>query len=637
MKKTWIASLVSLALLSGCGEEDQSGNLKISSLRVGDTDLKAKSTVNVEYDVEVEGYSGIETRIDFYAVLDSDVNALSDSDTETEIGDSHLIMSDIISIESTGTLKKSAELVIPSDVKMAGDYMIIAMIDPLEELAETNEEDNWPTDEMVEQYQDDTSEMYAYSMVSVEADPDNSLMIDELEFSGNAVTLDHKNNMSESEMMSDIVGFIELRSSGSTSSELLVEATVTVPGTSISNSPVTFLVNHDDGTKSYEESLSCFFGENTNEHFIGFDIQLSESDKQEISDNYASNMADYANDLEFKFTVKTPEDELAAVTREVTIPYYVFQEMEDDGGSSGLGVKAHSSGFSSSSISRERSFDKSFGNPKKAAIGLSLEGGAVLDPLRAGGAVTAAGEATVTLFNARNTIFGAELEAGAFLLDETGLEAELVLLNATVVEIGGDDEGGKSDDDNNLPTWSYGFEKEWEKSKDLITKKIFVGPVPITLSAGVVGAISGSFETGYRSLGIFAEGDLFSAAFAVRARGGFSLLGNKIFAGLEARLNLIENLFALESSVGLDKITIGAGNAVSGSVGYNISLTDELDAINGKFGLFAEIRKVKWCKRRWFPYPCGKKYLTHYLWFYQTPSLFSKEWTLLSRSGSIDF
>jgi len=173
------------------------------------------------------------------------------------------------------------------------------------------------------------------------------------------------------------------------------------------------------------------------------------------------------------------------------------------------------------------------------------------------------------------------------------------------------------------------FEKSWEEERTLVQARFTVGPVPIKVSAGVDGSVGFELTIGYALSELYANGDLFSTQFGGFARGGVDLL--LVEAGVTIDLTIIDNVLAFDSSA---ELALLADGVVDPRVEYSFELTDDIDVISGRFGLYADVRSVKWCKKWGIPYPCGKKTTTYYLWFYQTPSVFKKSWTLYSKEGS---
>jgi hypothetical protein len=150
------------------------------------------------------------------------------------------------------------------------------------------------------------------------------------------------------------------------------------------------------------------------------------------------------------------------------------------------------------------------------------------------------------------------------------------------------------------------------------------------VSAGIDGSVGFEFTMGYALSELYSGGDIFAAGFGGFANGGVDILF--VSAGITVDINLIDNVLSLDTSASLALLEDGV---VDPQIEYSFELTDEIDIISGRFGLFADVRGVKWCKKWGIPYPCGKKTNRYYLWLYQTPSVFSKNWTLYSKDGSV--
>lgn len=251
---------------------------------------------------------------------------------------------------------------------------------------------------------------------------------------------------------------------------------------------------------------------------------------------------------------------------------------------------------------------------------MDLGGDLQVDLLEKAASLEAGGSVDMWLFNAKNTIFGVSFDGQAYITGlNTGYDSEMIIFNATVFE-----------DSYWNAQFEKTFEKSWEEERILAQARFSVGPIPITIKAGIDGGVGFELTIGYALSELYANGDIFSTNFGGFATGGVDLL--LVEAGVVIDINILDNVLALETSAELALLDEGS---VDPRVDYSFELTDDLDVISGRFGLYAEVTSVKWCKKWGVPYPCGSKETTYYLWFYQTPSVYKKSWTIFSKEGSI--
>lgn len=272
-------------------------------------------------------------------------------------------------------------------------------------------------------------------------------------------------------------------------------------------------------------------------------------------------------------------------------------------------------------IKLEKSFDKSYGKKSKFSVGVDLNGQLFIVPAGdIGGRVTGEGTVEAYFFNAQNTLFSISYDGSAYVSgNNTGYASEMIIFNNVVFE-----------DEKYVAKYEKSWEKKWEEEKVLAKARFTIGPVPMSVEAGVNGSLGFELTVGYNAE-LYAEGDLFHVDFGAFGRGGIDLA--LVSAGVQAILTLIDNTFALESNAGFALVSSGNKNP---HIYYGIELKNDLDVISGKFGLYAETVGVKWCKKWGIPYPCGKKKTKYDLWLYQTKSVYNKSWTLFKKEDEIE-
>ncbi len=593
-----------LLVLSGCGAGGGDGvnynaNVNITRIDVEqDSTYQPGDSLTVSYDIYIVGITGTSVTIDFY-MLHAD--SLGYTETDEDVEHAYFMGSVTADSGSRDSQSLNADLVVPSDVAQGGEYWVVAYVDPNDEIDETNENDNHPNLD---------NKDYPRDTILVELHSDHDFIIAGATITDNVVILDIPETGGDAGLtinQSHIIGHIDAVYHGSAIGLATLQGDVMIGGDWQSVK----LWNTE--SKQYVNQLPIVFAYNGDEHYFGIDILLSNAQVDALLAAYDSASE---NELTLRFSL---EDSTTSIeqnntnnSQEITVPLYFFNSSR-----SILSARAVSS------ITKfEKSYSKSYGDKGKFAVGIDLYGKAQLDLLDIGGVIDASGEVDVWIFNAKNDLFSIKFHASAYADGlNTGYSTEIVIFNAKAFE-----------EERFVAKFEKSFEKSWEEEKTLVEARFAIGPVPMSVSAGVSGELGFDLSVGY-AVELYAKGDaslgLFHTNFKAFAEGGIDLLIAS--GGVIAELTLINNIFRLDSSVDLS-----LASDATPVIGYGIDLTDDLDVISGKFGLFAEVSGIKWCKKWGIPYPCGTKHTTYYLWLYQTPSVFNKSWTIYSNSGSIN-
>lgn len=601
-----------LTVLSGCelGSNDTPSNIAVTKISTGPLDtLEPNQTVKTFYDVEIAGFNNIDVDVHFYLLHAAELD--EQSGDEVEIEEVHKIGALELTQVSEGKHSFETEITIPNDL-IGGHYHIIAQIDPHDDHAEDIEDDNHPSVDH-EPFADGE---FPFADVHVRVLENHDYKLLAAEFGQEALILDAPTvDNGTSHHHSDLVGFIEADYEGSELGSTSIKAEVMVNG----NWEATHFWNAQ--TQAYEDVMLHDFTLGLHDEHIGFDIALEDALLKRIHDDHD---ASQEQNLQVRFTLTDLSDNAETITDnnivETQIPLY-FYAGDDVEEPQSVAKNSPQYAVGLANIKLEKSFDKSYGKKSKFSVGVDLNGQLFVVPAGdIGGRVTGEGTVEAYFFNAQNTLFSISYDGSAYVSgNNTGYASEMIIFNNVVFE-----------DEKYVAKYEKSWEKKWEEEKVLAKARFTIGPVPMSVEAGVNGSLGFELTVGYNAE-LYAEGDLFHVDFGAFGRGGIDLA--LVSAGVQAILTLIDNTFALESNAGFALVSSGNKNP---HIYYGIELKNDLDVISGKFGLYAETVGVKWCKKWGIPYPCGKKKTKYDLWLYQTKSVYNKSWTLFKKEDEIE-
>lgn len=630
----WLGAIVTASMIAGCSvdieiEDDKPDpNLTLTQLSVEENVIyKATDTMVIDYDLVVEDLYTPDVIVEFHLVHASDD---AENEEEVEIDDTHLLASITHESVDNGDHFHSVEVEVPI-VDNYGEYWVVAIVDPNDDVTEDNEDDNHPNLDN----ENHVNGEFPSARITIDPHDQHDFLISDLEVDGGAAIIDTpSSHEGTGDHHSDLIGYLDVVYRGEAVEVPLVgiQAQVEIDGVyenvSLWDAEVGEHVMQLDINIDYtnEDDAGEVFDYNGQDHFVGFDIEMSDEQRQALYDNYD---ADSDNELNVRFILidetEHPEEEINLDNNvyDITLPLFFFDadETADDASgevSSASEVSAAGYSFTGNQMAVDGSFGAYYGDASKFKVGATLEGSLVIDLLDRGGVLESGGRVDMWIFNAYNEIFGVEFNAQAYLTGvNSGYDASITIFNTKVYE-----------DELYVAQFEKTFEKSWEEERVLASAKFFVGPVPISVEAGINGGIGFELTVGYASK-IYVEGDVFTTNLGGFANGGIDLI--LISGGVTVQITIIDNTLRLDSEANLALLDEGA---LDPRIEYSFAVTDSLDVISGKFGLYASVKSIKWCKKWFIPYPCGSKTNTYYLWLYQTPSLYDKTWTIYSKEDS---
>ncbi|CCQ12792.1 hypothetical protein PALB_37320 [Pseudoalteromonas luteoviolacea B = ATCC 29581] len=585
-------------LLSACSlsENDTPRNLVITDINTGPVvTLEQQAPLEIFYNLEVQGLSNINTDVYFYLIHHNEIKDSNNSNEQT-VEDIHQFAVVSLSELSEGNHALSVWAELPHGLE-GGDYQIIAHVDPNNTVIEDIEEDNSPSPN----YAPFANGQYPHSDIAIALISTHDFSLKDTKFGQTALLLDAPHIESgTSHHHADLIGYVIADYEGNELDHVQLTAEALVNGT------WERLHFWSTSKQQYLDSLPYLFNHDLHDQHIGFDIALEDD---LISALYANHNAQEQVELEIRFTLSDldAEGDLDPSNNIIStsIPLFFFEGQANR----------------SANIKLAQSYDKSYGDQSKFSVGVDLSGQLLIVPAGDPGArITAEGNVEAYFFNAQNTLFAISYDGSAYVSGlNTGYSSEMIIFNNVVFE-----------DESYTSKFEKSWTKSWEEEKVLAKANFTIGPIPMSVEAGVNGGLGFELTVGYNAE-LYANGDLFSVNFGAFGRGGVDLAVAS--AGVQAEFNLIDNVFSLDSTAGF---SLTSNDNTQPHIYYALELSDEIDVISGKFGLYAETKGVKWCKKWGIPYPCGTKVTRYDLWLYQTASVFQKSWTLFSQEGSVN-
>ncbi len=593
--KSSLLSILPLTVLAACGggggggtptsaPPQPVGNLRVVDMRVLSAEPNAAHEVMIE--IAVQSTAEIpNVNVDYYALLREDV------DGGVEEPRQHLIGSSRFETLPIGDSAQRATFVIPDTIEPAGSYYVVAQMDPLDEIFETDETDNLPgagaPDTLIEIRRD---RLAAADLVLESLTPDAEVVVlgdDEVLYQI-GTTVDVPNHA--------FGATLEMSTSGrDVVSNVDITARLDVDGTS-----------HDLEIWHREQSefRTRFDLDEVTPgipNTIHLDFRIPNALRTELLDRLEMTGADSA-------TLQVRTNDFAGID-EWEPGSSRFSDREDNVIEATVRFVASVDGSTNGAIVFEEDFEKTWSNGV-FGVAVDLEGTASIDTRGAIASVDAA--VPVMLFGERFELFELEAYGQSTPQDTTKsrFQLEVRSLGETLFS-----------EVETSPTYLY--ENEWSVRRTKEAQSlVWVGPVPVQLTAGASGTIG--YSTNLRlstseldlATGPFAEADAYAQAeiqlgvASGGVRGDITLIREELTANVSADFELIDGGTRLRGPVAME-------------------LTNELTGPNGRIYLFVNYPGVKLCKTILGSVPCGvtthrkEKTLVKFKPFTKTDSLFA--------------
>jgi len=366
-------------------------------------------------------------------------------------------------------------------------------------------------------------------------------------------------------------------------------------------SSINISFNHDSTTDNLEFNTVNFEG-NRNTVIADVNVNISADTVSKMIDKIRENPLPLPdNPGEFRVRVYLDSNDL--------IPEDNSMELSINAYAASLPLpqnKSESSGDSGNDRIYEREWSKSVGKKRKFRAGVDYYSKFALYNNSEKKGVYAKTELKVPIYilNRKRNMLNSYCRMASYINRPayTGYQYELSFFLNTLVskELWG----------KHLPLIERGY--EWSKEKNIGRFRFTIGPIPFKVDVGVDGTAGYNLSFGILEDGVFAENEMPSMDFGIIADGGPTI--KVLSAGITSRLTLIEE--TVSSSANL-RFNCNAQNDSMLSSNLTVAVQNKLEAIGGKFGLYAEY---------WKPFKKSRKAR---LWIYKTKPLYKSSKALL--------
>ncbi|MGE4318507.1 MAG: hypothetical protein AB7E96_06320 [Deferribacterales bacterium] len=623
MKKTALIIFAVLLLYScgGGGSSAGSSDLIVRSVS-GESTAGSGQFYDITYKVySAKAESGVVTK--FYLVEDGSLK--SKTSERDDVATQYYIGADSFN-PSAGVNTRGFSIQIPSEITASGSFYIVADIDPDNLIDEANESNNSP---------ENNSSAVSSSTVSLDASTadDTNLIIDNVELQSSSIVFDSYDTgdptahtalgnadgdhpfLRKAHLKGHVNIVVEGKEpSAAEMNNVKLKVQVNVGGTwrdvdywsntlqTFSGSTTFALLNRSlESLDDDEESVPM-----TPEHTMDIDVSFPEA----VVDDMVAYAASNTNTFEVRVILNS--DDAVAETTKADNTY-------------SMNVSIYSAGVSASPYMLENSFKKHVGDRSKIRLGVEMYSniGLVMTADQHGALCSNGISFPITVFKHSSTLIDISSIYAAYADDpnNSGYSNKIEFLG-TVVDM----------DENWALPQTISYPKSWNQTQEIANAELMVGPVPVNVETGATGTIGYVLSITLNSTGVTSSNHLPDASLGLYAEAG---VGTSSFsAGPVVDLTLIEELLKVVAS---SSFTYNSGDDDLDDGTLGLTVTNDIDAISGKFGLYVKYRTVKWCHKFGVPYPCGTKKKKSTKWIYETDSLYHKKSTLLNESHSWTF
>jgi len=651
MKKILIIITALLLLtLAGCGggsgssATDESVNLKVTSIEQPAGDANAGHGIDLQYTLESDGIAS-DVVVNFYIVNDSQFSA-QDNDASTPQSEQFYLGNDKIDTVLDGDNVQVASFIIPEGVSTEGEYFIIAHVDPDDMVFETEEEDN------IFSTSSEAASSVAASRASnilLDISTDyvdvTNFIIEDVVLEETSVIIDGADLTAAAPSLTDLSveypahgsahlsGYAVLKVEGKVPTVAELQAVKVKAQININDVWTDIYTwNYDLGRygdyvtlQVLEEELSTLeddeeLDKGFEEYTVNIDLNIPAAAalammNEIVAESNASLLSNYN-----KFDVRIIVDSDDAVA-----------ELSEDDNAYSVPVTVYSfpnAVRASSDYLMEKSYDKGIGSKSKVKVELDMyaKNGLETGP-KYGAIMKNSVELKGYAFKHSANIFAISDQHSAYVnsLGDTGYKQEIELFGNILY---GEEQWADS--------ITISYEKSWNKEDILASADFYIGPVPLTAEAGAEGSfaimLSATLSAVDNTPILSTDNNLPDVDFDLYVSAG---VGNSLFsAGPIVTLVILDELLNVYGYATVD-YDEGLDQLDTGSIGMKI--TNDIESIKGKFGLYVKYRTVKWCKKWGVPYPCGTKKKKKTKYYYKTKALYDKKITLYENDKNWTF
>ncbi len=596
---TSLGAALGATLLSACGGGGGGspapltpvGNLESATVQVLSTnpasahEMELRTTITSDAEIA-------DVPVGYYLLYKEDV------DNEVEDIRQFAVDSTVFEQVRAGTDSYTSTIKLPEQLDPAGEYYLVAEVDPNNVVPETDEEDNYSEDgdDIVVIIDGSKSELADVVVEDMVIDEKSLMMLNKDSYKDLNGVLDHDNH--------DFGATLTITVTGPEREQMVdISGDITVPG---QPGPVALLF-WDSELESYEPFVLAPVAPGIpNSVHVDVLVPLPNIGRGNVSKGVLSR-GPLSTINRAGITIRVNERNLIQEWEEGA-----KRSRQDDNQMSAMMPLIPQPAPPKDEINWDSNFVKKWNN-KVFNLGLALNAGASLDER---GAI-ASGHVglPVKLFGKERDMLSFDAFAQVKPVKDAPTESQFNL----DVKVLGQTLYSRSAEDVN-----YTYEKVWSVSRTVKVKsKVFVGPVPIDVIAGATAEV-GFRATAYIDPGLmrltagpFADASAFAEASinAVIAKGG-----------VRGSLTLISEEFVTAAQADLSQ---PSGTELQGTVTFDVS--NHLQGPKGRIWLFLDRKVPKWCKKFGVKYPCGlrtktkTKTLVRFNTFQKTDVLFRAE------------
>ncbi len=550
-----------IVALAGCGGGGGggggTGNLGLTSFAVEHPDPNAGHEVLVRTGIEsTRVYENV--AVSYYLMWKTDVDQDSTDVHQFVIG------SRVLPRIDPGNTVHVDTVLLPVEVDRAGEYYLAARIDPLDQIVETDEDDNVPGDRVPEHVVGvgrgflDTPD---FVLEDVVLDTEAILLEPILSFPSVGGITDKDNHHFGATAIVSTTGRNEVQN-------LDLAISIEVPGSGFE--PLD-LWDRDNSRYVREFRSVPLVPDEPNS--IHCDVRIPESTRARLEQAVRAGTDTFTLRVETNKVAGYGEWELGS------------QRLDRDDDQIDLDVVCVLPAPPSQGVLDWReSFEKTWTN-KYFGVGLSLEGAAAID--RRGAVGEARATLPVFLVGKRFELLDAELYSQTAPHDtsKSRYSADVRVLDRSIYSAGVTDP-------------SYTYVEDFSKSETVEAKTtVWVGPVPITFTAGATGVVGFRAEFHADTAGLaISEGPYAEATAFGEAK--VDLLVAR--GGVRGNMQIVRDDFVARAAAQVQ--VVGNGEALDGILEFDV--TNTLVGPNGRIFLFAEYPEAEICAGF---LPCGVK------------------------------
>jgi hypothetical protein len=670
--------LFTLLFLIGCSSSDNNSqitqNLTVTGMNYLTTAYAGHSYV-VSYTIAAAESTSAESDNDTPEVIVSfhliNKEEFDNKADQTEIIHSYYLGSDRIASLEAGETPRAVTLKVPSTIAADGTYYVISRIDPNDSIVETDENDNEPDpdtgyfpentvtiDTRFASLPNLTIQSISLEEDTIVLDSNSSLVnVGQTAFTRlTPATIDMSQYVSHGNV--DLQGHAEIRVDGPVPENLenmRAALQINLDGTwetlnfwdSVSGDYQEYVTlsydpTDEDAVPAAEDGEEGELAEPFRIIDVDIDINIPQSVALAYIQAVADNLDDIVNNIgnTNRFAIRLVLDSTNVIEEfdetdnafETTINLYSLPENVTPSVPSGAApaipelmraASAASSGTDPDYLF-EKTYKKYVGRKSKFKSGIKAYSKIGLETGNPYGAVFRVEfDVPVYIFNNHNTLIRIynSHQAYADWMESTGYKTEIVFGNATLWD---------------QEVWQDRITREyarsWIKEKQLARARFTVGPVPMKIAVGVESNVGYAASFGLENNYLFTENTLPDIQLDVYAEGGPAI--GLVDAGVTANLELLSEVFQANAYAEFNYEEL-SDQLLSASM--KMQVVNDMEAIRGKFGLFARWRAPKFCKKWGVSYPCGTQKRKSTLWFYKTNALFNRKQTLLNKEKTWEF